>query len=165
MTPEQKMIRDFQVLLGQSVQDYPGLIDAEDAGLRIALIAEEFNELIAAIASEDIVAIADALGDLKYVVEGAANGYGIDLEPVFLEIHRSNLEKLGPNGFVVRREDGKILKPEGWKSPDLKSIIEKQRKENLHDRERKDNWFNYENVGPGVQDGPGETAPDGSSGI
>jgi len=160
VTPEQRMIRDFQVLLGQPVQDTPGLIEAEDAGLRIALIAEEFNELIAAIANEDIVAIADALGDLKYVVEGAANGYGIDLEPVFLEIHRSNLEKLGPDGFVVRREDGKILKPEGWKPPDLKTVIEKQ-KESVRDRERKDNWFDYESVGQGVPAGTDHNPTDG----
>src|SRR6266852_6484314 len=115
MSPEQRMIMDFQMLLGQQVHKTPSLINAEEAGLRIALIAEEFNDFIQAVAKQDLVAIADALGDLKYVVEGAANSYGIDLEPVFLAIHDSNLTKLTEDGIIKYREDGKLLKPEGRK--------------------------------------------------
>lgn len=127
MTPEQIKVKEFHVVMGMEDNKTPTLVDGETAALRIAIIAEEFNELIAAIANEDLVEIADALGDLEYVVLGASNAYGIDLEPIFNEIHDSNMKKVDPETGKVRyREDGKVLKPEGWQKPRLAPIIEAQ---------------------------------------
>lgn len=127
MTPEQAKVKRFHEVMGMEDHKTPTLVDGETAGLRIAIIAEEFNELIKAIAEEDLVEISDALGDILYVVYGAANAYGIDLEPIFNEIHDSNMKKVDPETGKVRyREDGKVLKPEGWERPRLAPIIEAQ---------------------------------------
>lgn len=127
MNKEQKAVKEFHRVMGMNDNEKPARVDPETAGLRIAVIAEEFNEFIEAVAMEDLVEVADALGDLIYVVYGAANAYGIDLEPVFNEIHDSNMKKVDPKTGKVRyREDGKVLKPEGWQKPRLISIIEAQ---------------------------------------
>src|SRR5438034_10485198 len=127
MTPEQRAVKEFHEVMGMEDNKTPTLVDGETAGLRIAVIAEEFNELIHGVAKEDLVEIADALGDLLYVLYGAANAYGIDLEPVFNEIHRSNMKKVDPKTGKIRyRKDGKVLKPEGWEKPRLAPIIEAQ---------------------------------------
>jgi predicted HAD superfamily Cof-like phosphohydrolase len=68
----------------------------------------------------DLTAIADALGDLEYVVKGTAVSYGIDMEPVFKEVHESNMSKLG------RRTDGKVLKGGDFRQPDIRRILEAQ---------------------------------------
>ena len=59
------------------------------------------------------------LADLMYVTIGFATTFGLPLEEVFYEVHKSNMSKLGPNGEVLRREDGKILKGINYKEPDL----------------------------------------------
>jgi predicted HAD superfamily Cof-like phosphohydrolase len=79
--------------------------------------------------SIDDAAMADAIGDLKYVADGAAVCMGLDMEPVELAIHTANMAKLGPDGKPVVRSDGKCLKPEGWQPPDIASIIFAQAKE------------------------------------
>ena len=61
--------------------------------LRVQLHKEEGAEFAEAAWRGDKVAMADALGDLLYVVLGSANVFGIDLTPVFDEIHRSNMTK------------------------------------------------------------------------
>lgn len=127
MTPNQAKVKEFHVVMGMEDNVHPTLVDGETAGLRIAVIAEEFNELIKAIAEEDLVEIADALGDLEYVIYGCANAYGIDMEPIFNEIHESNMRKVDPlTGRVRYREDGKVLKPEGWKKPQIRPLLEAQ---------------------------------------
>lgn len=60
---------------------------------------------------------------MLYVVYGAAVTYGIDLEPIFDEIHRSNMSKLWPDGTVQKREDGKVLKPPTYSPADLEPIL------------------------------------------
>jgi predicted HAD superfamily Cof-like phosphohydrolase len=91
--------------------------------LRWELIAEEFEELKAAITLKDMTLVADALGDLLYVVLGTANAYGLDMEPIFWEIHRSNLSK-----FIDghRREDGKWVKGKSYSPANLGPIIKQQ---------------------------------------
>lgn len=66
--------------------------------------------------------LADALGDVDYVVEGTRIEYGIDGDPVAAEIHRSNMAKVGGG----KRADGKSQKPPGWTPPDIKGELEKQ---------------------------------------
>jgi predicted HAD superfamily Cof-like phosphohydrolase len=98
----------------------------ETIQMRIDLITEETQELAQALSDNDVVEVADALADLLYVVYGAAHTFGIDIQPIFDEVHRSNMAKVGADGKVIRRSDGKILKPEGWTPPNVKGEIEKQ---------------------------------------
>lgn len=119
----QDMVREFHETFDVPMAENPSLPSPEVAKLRMDLIAEEFRELQAGFASGDIVEIADALTDLLYVTYGAGLVCGIDLDACFSEVHRSNQAKAGPNGEVRRREDGKILKPEGWTAPNLAAVL------------------------------------------
>ena len=95
--------------------------------LRISLLAEEFGEYIGAERADDIVEIADALGDLHYIAAGTEIAYGIPGQEVFSEIQRSNMAKLDSEGKPIYREDGKVIKPEGWKSPQIEKILNKEK--------------------------------------
>ena len=89
------------------------------------LIREEYEELEEAIENKDMVEVADALTDLLYVVYGAGHAFGIDLDECFLEVHESNMSKLGPDGKAIYREDGKVMKSDLYFKPDIKAILEK----------------------------------------
>jgi predicted HAD superfamily Cof-like phosphohydrolase len=91
--------------------------------LRVDLLVEEVDEFRVASESADVVGIADALADIVYVAYGAAVTYGIDLDAVIREVHRSNMSKLGPTGKPVRRADGKILKPSTYSAPDVEGVL------------------------------------------
>lgn len=95
----------------------------ERVKLRVGLIEEELEELKEAIADDDLVEIADALGDLAYVIYGAAHEYNIDLDAAVKEIHKSNMSKLDGSGNVIYRDDGKILKSDLFLPPDLSFIL------------------------------------------
>lgn len=95
------------------------------AELYMDLIVEEFKELVVAYGNRNLVEIADACADLKWVIEGLEHTLKIPQQEVWNEIARSNLAKISPNGKVIKREDGKVLKPEGWTPPDIKTIIRK----------------------------------------
>lgn len=95
----------------------------ELAELRIALLVEEVQEFADAAHRGDIVAVADALADIAYVTYGAALTYGLNLDAVLREIHRSNMSKLGPNGRAVKRDDGKVLKPSTYRPPNLEAVL------------------------------------------
>lgn len=71
----------------------------------------------------DPVEAADALGDLRYIVDGGNLVCGFPGELVLAEIHRSNMSKLGPDGLPVKREDGKILKGPTYTKPDIARVI------------------------------------------
>ena len=92
----------------------------ERKALRWALIDEEVNtELADALWVNDIVEVADAIGDAIYVLYGMGLEFGIDVDRVIEEIHTSNMSKLHPDGSVVYREDGKILKGPNFKEPNI----------------------------------------------
>lgn len=93
--------------------------------LRIKLMREELQELEHAINNDDIIEVADGLGDLLYVVLGTAVAYGINLPEVFDEIHRSNMTKF-IDGY--RRADGKWIKGPSYTPPNLAPILEAQSK-------------------------------------
>lgn len=143
MNREQRLVRDFHRALDIPAPSHPEVPLSDRRKLRLDLIMEELEELADAsgfkphvtpvfetywtdhfndIPAPDIVKAADALGDLLVVVYGAALEWGIDLEAIFNEIHKTNCLKAG--GPV--REDGKVLKPEGWQPPDLEPIIRHQ---------------------------------------
>ena len=119
-----ELVEDFMEAMGQEVNAIPTFPEEEIQRLRLDLIEEELDELHYAIDNKDMVEIADALGDLLYVVYGAGHAFGIDLDECFKEIHASNMSKLGPDGKPIKREDGKVLKPDTFFPPDLKKILE-----------------------------------------
>ena len=118
-----ELVEDFMEAMGQEVNAVPTFPEEEIQRLRLDLIEEELDELHYAIDNKDMVEIADALGDLLYVVYGAGHAFGIDLDECFKEIHASNMSKLGPDGKPIKREDGKVLQPDTFFPPDLKTIL------------------------------------------
>ena len=115
-------VKEFQTAVGQNVGQAPAFPDDQERILRMRLMEEEFDEYLAGEANNDLENIAKELADIIYIVCGTAVSYGIPLDRVFDEVHRSNMAKL-VDGKPIRREDGKILKPEGWTPPDIKSIM------------------------------------------
>ena len=90
----------------------------------LGLIAEEYNELADAIAADDRVEQLDALIDILVVTMGAIRAGGYDGEGAWKEVMDTNFAKIDPDtGKVRKREDGKVLKPEGWKAPELAPFI------------------------------------------
>jgi predicted HAD superfamily Cof-like phosphohydrolase len=88
---------------------------------------EENREYLEAAQNNDMVEVADALGDMLYILCGTILTHGMQnlIDEVFEEIQRSNMSKLGADGKPIYREDGKVLKGPNYFTPDLKSIIEK----------------------------------------
>lgn len=113
----------FHERFGCTIGAFPHWPFREVVALRIRLMQEELTETIVAMTLGDIPAVADGLADLIYVALGTAITYGIDLREVWEEVHAANMRKEG--GAV--REDGKILKPEGWVPPNIKDVLDKQR--------------------------------------
>ena len=101
-------------------------IDHALASLRVALLEEEVSEFVAASERGDVVGIADALADIVYVAYGTALTYGIDLDAVLHEVHRSNMSKLGSDGKPLIRDDGKVLKSGLYFPPDIESVLQLQ---------------------------------------
>ena len=88
------------------------------------LIAEEFNEFIQANNKNDEVEKLDACMDMIWVILGFCYMKGYDVHGAWNEVARSNLAKINPEtGKVIKREDGKVLKPEGWTPPELKQFV------------------------------------------
>jgi predicted HAD superfamily Cof-like phosphohydrolase len=99
----------------------------EQFDLYVDLIEEEFKELKAAIAAGDRVEILDALEDIMVVTAGAIHSAGMDGEGGWKEVMRTNFAKIDrETGKVRKREDGKVLKPQGWTPPDLKPFVSKK---------------------------------------
>jgi len=119
-----ELVEDFMLAFGQRVATTPQLVDRAVAELRVSLIEEELDELREAVADNDLVGIADALTDILYVTYGAGLAYGIDLDECFLEVHESNMSKLGENGKPIYREDGKVLKGPNYFEPDLGAVLD-----------------------------------------
>lgn len=117
-----RQIRDFHFVMGVRHSKTPTLPDNETRTLRRTLIEEEVKEYFEAEEKNDLTEIAKELADIVVVVAGCADVYGIPFEKVFEAVHKSNMAK-APGGKVKRREDGKILKPDGWKPPDIKRIL------------------------------------------
>jgi predicted HAD superfamily Cof-like phosphohydrolase len=93
--------------------------------LRFNLMKEENEEYLEAVQNDDIVEIADALGDMLYILCGTIIEHGLHhkIESVFDEIQRSNMSKLGADGKPIYREDGKVLKGPHYFKPNFESII------------------------------------------
>lgn len=103
------------------------LISERDYTLRYNLIKEENEEYLHACQNNDLVEIADALGDQLYILFGTILKHGLQhkIEEVYDEIHRSNMSKLDEKGQPIFREDGKILKSSLYFKPNIKNILDK----------------------------------------
>lgn len=94
--------------------------------LRYKLMREENEEYLDAANANDLVEVADALGDMLYILCGTIIEHGLQhkIEDVFNEIQRSNMSKLGADGEPIYREDGKVLKGPNYFKPNIESILE-----------------------------------------
>ncbi len=97
-----------------------------DIELRHRLMAEENEEYLEAAKNGDLVEVADALGDMLYILCGTILKHGLQdkIEEVFQEIQRSNMSKLDENGQPIYREDGKVMKSDLYFKPNIKAILE-----------------------------------------
>lgn len=93
--------------------------------LRYNLMKEENEEYFEAANNNDLVEVADALGDMLYILCGTIIEHGMQhkIEEVFDEIQRSNMSKLGENGEPIYREDGKVLKGPNYFKPNIEAIL------------------------------------------
>ena len=119
MTDEQAMVEEFHKKFDILVHTSPTDASEDTKRLRIRLIQEEFDELKESMAEGNLAALAKEMADLLYVVYGTAVSYGIDMEPVFREVHRSNLSKVG--GY--KREDGKWVKPPTYSPAKIEPLL------------------------------------------
>jgi predicted HAD superfamily Cof-like phosphohydrolase len=119
----QRLVRDWHAAKGVPIAEVPTNPTGELAELRASLILEEAGEASDALLDgEGLPEIAKELADVLYVVFGTAVSLGIDLGPVFEEVHRSNMSKDPAN----KRADGKILKGASYVPPNIGPIIDRQ---------------------------------------
>ena len=121
------MVREFHDAFRIGNEDVPvGKIDEKDFLLRYKLMREENEEYLEAAERGDLVEVADALGDMLYILCGTILKHGLQhkIEEVYREIQDSNMSKLDKNGEPIYREDGKVLKSDQYFRPDIKTILE-----------------------------------------
>lgn len=116
-------VREFHEKFSVPSAEAPtfGRVDRRD--LRRALILEEVVEFSEACHDRDLIEMADALADIIYVTIGAAVEFGIPIDRVFAEVHRSNMTKLWPDGKPRYRDDGKVLKPDTYSPANIRGAL------------------------------------------
>ena len=126
MKSKLKDVQKFMEVFELGFQKQPtAKISSENIKLRFNLMKEENEEYLEAAKNNDLVEIADALGDMLYVLLGTVLEHGLQhkFEAVFDEIQRSNMSKLDTNGKPIYREDGKVLKGLNYFKPKIKEIL------------------------------------------
>lgn len=116
-------VKQFHKIYNCNIGVSPGLPNQPERELRKSLLLEEYNEYLQGEENNDIVEIADALGDMLYIIYGTCVSYGIPIDRVFQEIHSSNLSKLDKDGNPIIRDDGKVLKGPNYFRPNIASIL------------------------------------------
>ncbi len=124
MIAEQRMVQDFHEAFDILIKDAPAIPDETTQGLRLSLIQEELDELREGFETENLIEVADAIADLLYVTYGTAVSCGIDIGPIFEEVHRSNMTKVGGH----KREDGKWVKPPHYSPARIAEVLGAQEK-------------------------------------
>ncbi len=122
MSDEEHMVTEFYRAFGIAIGTSPAMPDEVTCALRIQSIQQELDELQAAFANQDVVVVAKELADLLYAVYGTAISCGIDIVPIFREVHRSNMNQVG----VCPRADGTWIGPVGYTPPRLQPILAAQ---------------------------------------
>ena len=116
-------VKQFMQTFGQEVKTKASFSDEKTNQLRLDLISEELEELKNAMASKDLLEVADALTDILYVTYGAGHAFGINLDKCFDEVQNSNMSKLGSNGKPIYNESGKVMKGPDYFKPDLSKYL------------------------------------------
>ncbi len=120
-------VAEFHKAFGLGMNESPTVnLGIKKNLLRYELMREENEEYLEAANNNDLIEVADALGDMLYILCGTIIEHGMQhkIEEVFNEIQRSNMSKLGADGKPIYREDGKVLKGPNYFKPNIKSIIE-----------------------------------------
>lgn len=120
-------VHEFHSAFGLGINNKPVADLGEPKNLlRFNLMKEENEEYLEAANANDLTEVADALGDMLYILCGTIIEHGMQhkIEEVFEEIQRSNMSKLGNDGKPIFREDGKVLKGPNYFRPDIKKILE-----------------------------------------
>ncbi len=121
-------VEKFHRLFGMGVSETMRAdLGAVKNSLRFNLMDEENKEYLEAAENDDLVEVADALGDMLYILCGTILEHGMQhkIEEVFAEIQRSNMSKLGADGKPIYREDGKVLKGPHYFKPDILGILQR----------------------------------------
>ena len=120
------MVKEFHEAFKIGNEETPiAEIEEKDYLLRYKLMREENEEYLEAAENGDLVEIADACGDMLYILCGTLLKHGLQdkIDEVFREIQSSNMSKLDANGEPIYREDGKVLKSEKYFKPDIKTVL------------------------------------------
>ena len=126
MQKQLKAVKLFHETYGLGVsEEMKADLGALKNELRYNLMKEEKEEYLEAVQNNDIVEIADALGDMLYILCGTILEHGLQhkIEEVFDEIQRSNMSKLGEDGKPIYREDGKVMKGPNYFKPNFSDIL------------------------------------------
>ena len=123
MNSMQEKVKIFHDTYGLDDPSAPSIPPARVRDLRMRLIEEESNELKEAGESGNLPHAIKELCDLLYVVLGTANAFGVDIEPFFAEVHRSNMTKVWPDGKIHKDQHGKVLKPPTFVAADIPSVL------------------------------------------
>lgn len=121
-------VHEFHSAFGLGIENSPtARLGVKKNLLRYELMREENEEYLEAANNGDLVEVADALGDMLYILCGTIIEHGMQdkIEAVFNEIQRSNMSKLGADGKPIYREDGKVLKGPNYFKPNIKDILDK----------------------------------------
>ena len=124
-----KDVRTFHDAFSIENEEKPkALISDNEILLRFNLMREENEEYFEAAKDGDLIEIADALGDMLYILCGTILKHGMQdkIEEVFTEIQRSNMSKLDIDGNPIYREDGKVLKSDQYFKPNIKAILDRE---------------------------------------
>ena len=123
-------VQEFHKAFGLGIATEPTAdLTSEKVALRYELMKEENEEYLEAAKAGNLVEVADALGDMLYILCGTIIEHGLQdkITEVFEEIQRSNMSKLGEDGKPLYREDGKVLKGPNFSSPDLAKVLQMKR--------------------------------------
>ncbi len=127
MNKQLEAVSLFHKTYNLAIRNQPTIaIPKEQHILRYNLMAEENEEYLEAAQNKDIIEVADALGDMLYILCGTILDHGLQhkIEEVFNEIHKSNMSKLDKNGKPIYREDGKVLKGPNYREPNLQKVLD-----------------------------------------
>jgi predicted HAD superfamily Cof-like phosphohydrolase len=131
MPTPQEMVREFHLAFGLPAPEGLAWPTPKEIHLRSSLISEEELEVQQELDADvwgqgDTAALAKELADLAYVVYGTAVTYGIDLDAVIAEVHRSNMSKLDSNGRPIYNDAGKVLKGRSYSEADVQAVLDAQ---------------------------------------
>ena len=126
MQNQLKSVHEFHTAFGLGINKDPtGNLGENKNLLRYNLMKEENEEYLEAVQNDDIIEIADALGDMLYILCGTIIEHGLQnkIEAVFHQIQQSNMSKLNTDGKPIYREDGKVLKGPNYFKPNFDEIL------------------------------------------